>query len=33
MGFGGLISIIGGIIFLVLVYRSMTSARTISQQS
>ncbi len=28
MGFGGLISIIGGIIFLVLVYRSMTSART-----
>jgi hypothetical protein len=33
MGFGGLISIIGGIIFLVLVYRSMTSARATSQQS
>ena len=33
MGFGGLISIIGGIIFLVLVYRSMTSGRTTSQQS
>jgi cytochrome c oxidase subunit I len=32
MGFGGLISIIGGIIFLVLVYRSMTSARATSQQ-
>jgi len=31
MGFGGLISIIGGIIFLVLVYRSMTSGRTTSQ--
>ncbi len=32
MGFGGLISIIGGIIFLVLVYRSMTSTRTPNQQ-
>jgi heme/copper-type cytochrome/quinol oxidase subunit 1 len=27
MGFGGLVSIIGGIMFLVLVYRSMTSGR------
>jgi len=33
MGFGGLISIIGGIIFLVLVYQSMKSGRSTNQYS
>jgi hypothetical protein len=33
MGFGGLISIIGGIIFLVLVYRSMKSGYTTKRKS